>query len=129
MVDHLGLGRMAVLLVMALVVFGPDRLPQIAGQLGRGLRQVRGLLDRMTVEVKESIGPDLAGFDLTGLRPATLLTTLLKDETATLGEVHQPSAAAVALALPVGTDALSLLRDPVDVAGLVAPWESTVAQP
>lgn len=37
----LGIWEVAVILVVALLVLGPERLPKVARQLGRGLREVR----------------------------------------------------------------------------------------
>ncbi|MEL6338526.1 MAG: twin-arginine translocase TatA/TatE family subunit [Myxococcota bacterium] len=37
----LGIGEIAVIVAVALVVLGPRKLPQVAKQLGRGLREFR----------------------------------------------------------------------------------------
>lgn len=142
MIDHLGLGRMAVLLVVALVVFGPERLPEIAGQLGRFLRKARGVLDNMSSEVKSTMGPELAEMDLRSMHPKRYLADLLNDEPApvpaapasapdvrppgsgapglvpeapgTAAEPPQAALAPVVPVLPVGTDAMDLLRSTED---------------
>lgn len=52
MLDSLGWGEMSVLLVLALFVFGPDRLPSLAADAGRALRslQPRRLAERLLDE-------------------------------------------------------------------------------
>jgi sec-independent protein translocase protein TatB len=74
--DHLGFGRLAVLLVLGLVVFGPERLPELAGQAGRAIRQIKRALSGMTAEIREAAGPELAGLDLASLHPRRLLADL-----------------------------------------------------
>ena len=113
MIDHLGIGRLMVLLAVALLVFGPDRLPEIAAQAGRALRQVKQLLSSMGSEVRTSLGPELAGLDLALLHPRTFLSGLMSDE----GEGAAVTAAVEAVPLyplPVGSDAMTLLHAPFE---------------
>lgn len=148
MIDHLGLGRMAVLLVVALVVFGPERLPEIAGQLGRFLRQARGVVDKMSAEVKTTMGPEIAEMDLRSLHPKRYLADLMNDDAADVSPRSAPSAPSapvpgagapglvaetgttptlaplpVVAPAPVGSDAMDLLRSDEDWgAELPAEW-------
>ena len=55
----IGLPELMVILLVAVVVFGPERLPDLARQAGRFVRQVRNLAGR---------GRGLAGMQL-GLSP------------------------------------------------------------
>ena len=38
---HLGMGEMLVVLVVALLVFGPNKLPQLGDALGKGIRNFK----------------------------------------------------------------------------------------
>ena len=38
---HLGFGEMLVVLVIALLVFGPNKLPQLGDALGKGIRNFK----------------------------------------------------------------------------------------
>ncbi len=53
-----GLPELIVIMVVALLVFGPERLPEIAGQVGRALRDIRRLSDELTGEVQRALSPD-----------------------------------------------------------------------
>ena len=81
MFDHLGWGEIAVLLVLALFVFGPERLPTLAAEAGRGLRKVRLYMKSMTDDLKTELGPELGDVDLASLNPRTFVAKhLLADD-------------------------------------------------
>lgn len=52
---NIGLGEMVVIFIIALIVFGPDRLPEVGRQAGRMLREFR----KMTAEVTEQVQREL----------------------------------------------------------------------
>ena len=51
----IGYQEMFVILVLALVVFGPHRLPELAGQVGRWVRQFRTMTADLTGEFEKTI--------------------------------------------------------------------------
>ena len=65
----LSITKLLVLAVIAIVIFGPDQLPRIAGQAGRALRDLRRLADGATRDLREGLGPEFAEFDVTDLHP------------------------------------------------------------
>ena len=73
MFENLGWGEIAVLLVLALFVFGPERLPTLAAEAGRGLRKVRTYVKGMTDDLKTELGPELGDVDLASLNPRTFV--------------------------------------------------------
>jgi sec-independent protein translocase protein TatB len=64
-----GLPEFAVIFVVAVVVFGPDRLPEFARQAGRLVRQVRHFTQAARDDIRSELGPEFADFDLTDLDP------------------------------------------------------------
>lgn len=64
-----GLPEFMVILVVGLVVFGPDRLPDLARQAGRMVRQVRTLTRQARDDIRAELGPEYADFELTDLDP------------------------------------------------------------
>src|SRR4051812_7447628 len=64
-----GLPEMAVILLVAIIVFGPDRLPDYARQAGRMLRQVRTFAQSAQQDLREELGPEFADLKLTDLDP------------------------------------------------------------
>jgi sec-independent protein translocase protein TatB len=74
--------KVLVLGVIALIIFGPDRLPAMAAQAGRALREVRKLLDGAKSELQENLGPEFSQLDITDLNPKTFVRKHLMDEIA-----------------------------------------------
>ena len=52
-----------VLLVVALLVIGPERMPEYAAKLGKLVKQVRGMADAAKVQLREQMGPDFDDVD------------------------------------------------------------------
>jgi sec-independent protein translocase protein TatB len=61
--------KIAVLAVIALIVFGPDQLPKMAAQAGRALRDVRRLAEGARADLREHLGPEFSEFDINELNP------------------------------------------------------------
>jgi sec-independent protein translocase protein TatB len=79
--ESLGWGEIAVLLVLALFVFGPERLPGMAAEAGRSLRKLRMYVKGMTEDLKSELGPELGDVDLASLNPRTFVAKhLLTDD-------------------------------------------------
>ncbi len=72
--------KIAVLAVIALVVFGPDQLPRLAAQAGRALRDVRRLAENARADLQEHLGPEFSEFDLNDLNPKYFVRKHLLDE-------------------------------------------------
>jgi sec-independent protein translocase protein TatB len=75
--------KLLVLGVIALIVFGPDRLPAMAAQAGRAVRELRKLLDGAKSELQENLGPEfsqLSQLDLADLNPKHFVRKHLMDE-------------------------------------------------
>lgn len=81
MLDQVGWGELAVLLLIGLFVFGPERLPGLAADAGRALRKARVYLKSMTEDLKGELGPEVGDLDLASLNPRTFVRRhLLEDD-------------------------------------------------
>lgn len=58
MFANIGWGEMLVLVVVGLVVLGPERLPGAMRWSANALRQLRDYLSGMTTQLREDIGPE-----------------------------------------------------------------------
>jgi sec-independent protein translocase protein TatB len=77
----LGWPETAVLLLLGLFVFGPERLPGIAADAGRTLRKVRAYLKGMGEDLRSELGPEVGDLDLRSLHPREFVRKhLLEDD-------------------------------------------------
>ena len=68
-----GLPEFAVLAFVAVLVFGPDKLPDLARQAGRFARQMRAFAHQARDELREELGPEYADLSLRDLDPRTIV--------------------------------------------------------
>ena len=85
MLGNLGLPQFMILFLIGLFLFGPERLPGMAADLGRWLRQVRVWAKQMGEELKTDLGPEFGDLDLRSMHPREFLRKhLFEDEVATV---------------------------------------------
>jgi sec-independent protein translocase protein TatB len=81
MFGGLGWPEVAVLLLLALFVFGPERLPGLAQDAGRALRKLRGYLKGVRDDLAAELGPEVGDLDLASLHPREFVRKhLFEDE-------------------------------------------------
>lgn len=88
----LGPGELALIIIAGLVIFGPERLPQVAQEAGRVLRQLRRMADDVRNDITEELGPELADLKLSDFSPRGLVHKHLLDPA--LDEIDDARAAA-----------------------------------
>jgi sec-independent protein translocase protein TatB len=79
-VFDIGPEKLLLLLMLALVVLGPDKLPGLARDAARMVRTLRRLSAEVRAEVAEELGPELARLDIRSLDPRTALRRAVLDE-------------------------------------------------
>ena len=65
----LSISKLLILAVIALIIFGPNELPKIAGQAGRALRDLRKIAEGAKNDLREGLGPEFADFEIEDLNP------------------------------------------------------------
>src|SRR5947208_11774506 len=68
---NIGPMELLVLAVVGLIVLGPDRLPGLARDAGRLLRNLRDMATGARKQLREELGPEFADVDLRNLNPRT----------------------------------------------------------
>jgi sec-independent protein translocase protein TatB len=76
----IGVPEFAVLAIIALLVFGPDKLPDVARQAGRMVRQLRDLANTARNQVADELGEEFRDIDLRDLNPRTLVQKHILDD-------------------------------------------------
>ena len=90
MFNSIGWGEIVVLLLAALFIFGPERLPDLAKDAAAGLERVRGAMSGARTGLRDTLGPEfdhLQDVDLRQYHPKSLLRRALLDEP----EPHGPA--------------------------------------
>lgn len=69
----IGFGELVVIAFLAVLVFGPDRLPELAKQAGQFARKMRNFANNARDELRAELGPDYADLELRDLDPRTIV--------------------------------------------------------
>ncbi|MGI8879930.1 MAG: sec-independent translocase [Jatrophihabitans sp.] len=91
---NLGPFEIGVLLIVALVVFGPDKLPTLAKDAARMLRTLRDMAQGARTQLRDELGPEFGNLDIRSFNPRTALQKAIFDDDD--DEAQSTSSAAVA---------------------------------
>ncbi|MET0521626.1 MAG: sec-independent translocase [Jiangellaceae bacterium] len=68
-----GLLELAVIALVAVIVLGPDKLPDLARQAAQLLHRARGLATNARDELRNELGPEYSDLQLRDLDPRTIV--------------------------------------------------------
>lgn len=94
-----GAPEILALVVLAIVIFGPERLPEFARKAAQVLHYVRGIAGQAQNQLKEELGPEFSDMDFADLNPKQFVKKHLLDEV-------DPIVADVKSELKSGSDAV-----------------------
>jgi|SRR5699024_8427584 len=94
-----GAPEVLALVVLAIVIFGPERLPEFARKAAQVLHYVRGIAGQAQNQLKEELGPEFSDMDFADLNPKQFVKKHLLDEV-------DPIVADVKSELKSGSDAV-----------------------
>lgn len=80
----IGFAELAVIAFVAILVFGPDRLPDVARQAAHLVRRGRVLANNARDELRRELGPDYSDLELRDLDPRRLVARHIQDAVADL---------------------------------------------
>jgi len=76
----MGWPEILVIGTVAMLVFGPDKLPDVARQAGRFIRTVRQMAENAKNDLGREIGKDLSGVELHELDPREVVRRQFLDD-------------------------------------------------
>ncbi|RYB93019.1 twin-arginine translocase subunit TatB [Nocardioides oleivorans] len=85
----IGFMEIAVVALVAIVVLGPDKLPDLARQAAQLLHRARGLAHNARDELRSELGPEYSDLQLRDLDPRTIVR---KHITEAMAEVDREQA-------------------------------------
>ncbi|MEU9834416.1 sec-independent translocase [Streptosporangium sp. NPDC048047] len=118
----LGWPEILALVVIGLLVFGPEKLPQAAAQAGRTLRNLRQMANTAKQDLRTGLGPEFADFDPADLNPKNFVRKHLTGELE--DDWNGAAAAATATATPVTAGSYDAPADGELGYGEVPPYDS-----
>lgn len=84
----MGAPEILVLAILAVIVFGPDKLPMMARKAGKAVRYVRQMAGSAQTQLRSELGPDYDDLDFRDLNPKTFVQKhLLADVDPLVNEV------------------------------------------
>lgn len=75
-------GEIVVLLVLAIVLFGPEKLPELARKSARLLHHFRRIANDAQGRLRQELGPEFADLDLADLNPKNFVAKHLGPDAA-----------------------------------------------
>ncbi|SDQ71587.1 twin-arginine translocase TatA/TatE family subunit [Quadrisphaera sp. DSM 44207] len=95
------LGELSIIALVALLVIGPERLPQYAAQLGRVVREGRRMALGVREQVRDELGPEFDEVDWRKLDPRQYdPRRIVRDALSEAWEDHPPSRSRASGATP-----------------------------
>ncbi len=89
--------ELLVLAVLAVIIFGPEKLPDLARKAARVFNYLRRIANDARGQLREQLGPEFDDLHLADLNPRALGARLLGDDTVQdLAETRRSAAADVA---------------------------------
>lgn len=93
-----GAGEVIGLVVLALILVGPERMPRVASDLAKMIRKVRSITNAATAEIRENLGPGFEDLSPSDLNPKTFIkrhvSSVLEEEDKKVGK-NQPKESAI----------------------------------
>ncbi|WEH39829.1 sec-independent translocase [Streptomyces sp. NBC_01218] len=151
MFNDIGALELLTLGILAVLVFGPDKLPKVIQDVTRTIRKIREFSDSAKQDIRSELGPQFKDFEFEDLNPKTFIRKQLMDGEDDLGlkEIRESfdlrkeltdmtdaakgresvsAATAAASASPGGSDSDALTKAAADplVKGAADPLEKAV---
>ena len=80
MLFGIGGGELLALLLAAVILLGPEKIPEFSKKAARVVHYLRNVANTATDHIKQELGPEYADLDLKDLNPKTLLQKTLLDD-------------------------------------------------
>ncbi|MFX4272603.1 sec-independent translocase [Propionibacteriaceae bacterium Y1685] len=76
----IGAPELFLLVVAAVIIFGPERLPEFARKAAQVVQYVRGMASNAQAQLSEELGPEFKDLDFRDLNPKAFVKKHLLDE-------------------------------------------------
>lgn len=88
MFNDIGPLELMTLVVLAVLVFGPDKLPKVIQDVTRTIRKIRQFSESAKQDIRDELGPEFKDFEFEDLNPKTFLRKQLDNDDLGLKEIR-----------------------------------------
>ncbi|MFD4789234.1 sec-independent translocase [Streptomyces sp. NPDC058459] len=88
MFNDIGPLELVTLIVLAVLVFGPDKLPKFIQDVSRTLRKIREFSDNAKHDIRSELGPEFKDFEFEDLNPKAFLRKQLDNDDLGLKDIR-----------------------------------------
>jgi sec-independent protein translocase protein TatB len=86
--NDVGGPELVTLVVLAVLVFGPEKLPKLIQDVTRTLRKIREFSESAKQDIRQELGPEFKDFEFEDLHPKTFIRKHLDDDELGLKEIR-----------------------------------------
>ncbi|MFH9090602.1 sec-independent translocase [Streptomyces sp. NPDC017673] len=88
MFNDIGPLELVTIIVLAVLVFGPDKLPKVIQDVMRTIRKIREFSESAKQDIRSELGPEFKDFEFEDLNPKTFLRKQLDNDELGLKEIR-----------------------------------------
>ncbi|WP_217141178.1 sec-independent translocase [Streptomyces sp. AC627_RSS907] len=88
MFNDIGPLELVTLVVLAVLVFGPDKLPKVIQDVTRTIRKIREFSDSAKQDIRQELGPEFKDFEFEDLNPKTFIRKQMENDELGLKEIR-----------------------------------------
>ncbi|MFF3499052.1 sec-independent translocase [Streptomyces sp. NPDC003247] len=88
MFNDIGALELVTIVVLAVLVFGPDKLPKVIQDVMRTVRKIREFSESAKHDIRQELGPEFKDFEFEDLNPKTFIRKQLDNEDLGLKEIR-----------------------------------------
>ncbi|AJE42369.1 sec-independent translocase [Streptomyces nodosus] len=88
MFNDIGPLELVTIVVIAVLVFGPDKLPKMIQDVTRTIRKIREFSESAKQDIRSELGPEFKDFEFEDLNPKTFLRKQLENDELGLKEIR-----------------------------------------
>ncbi|MER7835583.1 sec-independent translocase [Streptomyces sp. NPDC096040] len=88
MFNDIGPLELVTIIVLAVLVFGPDKLPKVIQDVMRTIRKIREFSESAKADIREELGPEFKDFEFEDLNPKTFVRKHLDSDELGLKEIR-----------------------------------------
>jgi sec-independent protein translocase protein TatB len=86
--NDIGPLELVTLIVLAVLVFGPDKLPKVIQDVTRTIRKIRDFSESAKQDIRQELGPEFKDFEFEDLNPKTFIRKQLDNDDLGLKEIR-----------------------------------------